>query len=101
MIVGDEEVVTMVSLFNIDAVQIIPDTFYYNYQEMLSPPVPAADADKPTNLLVLQYPFQWRPAVQHYLLTELTVAVCALCVCVLTRVAQIVTATYRDLYPTW
>ena len=57
-LVGDEEVVSTVSLFNIDAIQIIPETFYYNYQEMLTPPVPAADADKPTNLLVLQYPFQ-------------------------------------------
>jgi len=66
-LVGDEEVVKAVSLFNIDAVQLIPETFYYNYQELLSDS--DADKDKPTNLLLLQYPFSRTLGVQNALLS--------------------------------
>ena len=34
--VGDEEEVTAISLFNIDTVQLIPETFYHNYLELIS-----------------------------------------------------------------
>ena len=54
-LVGDEEVVKAVSLFNIEAVQLIPESFYYNYKEMLAE-VAEADIDKPHDLLILQYP---------------------------------------------
>ena len=57
---GDEEVVTAVSLFNIDAVQLIPETFYHNYQELLTGGVAEDDFNKPTNVPVLQYPSQHR-----------------------------------------
>ena len=35
-LVGDEKVVETVSLFNIEAVQLIPETFYYDYHELIS-----------------------------------------------------------------
>ena len=56
-LIGDEEVVKTVSLFNIEAVQLIPESFYYNYKELLAE-VPEANKDKPQNLLVLQYPLR-------------------------------------------
>jgi len=56
--VGDEEVVTTVSLFNIDAVELIPETFYYNYQQLVSEVPDETEKGKPTKLLYLQYPLQ-------------------------------------------
>jgi len=59
-VTGDEDVVsTVASEFNLDAVQLIPDTFYYDYKSVLHP----EDEEKTTTeLLVLQYPFQYRAA---------------------------------------
>jgi len=54
---GEEEVVKAVSLFNIEAVKLVPDNFFYDYKQLIKPPVTEADKDKPTNLLTLQYPF--------------------------------------------
>ena len=54
-LVGDEEVVTTVSLFNIEAIQLISASFHYNYRDLLAE-VPEADKDKPRDLLLLQYP---------------------------------------------
>ena len=54
-LVGDEEVVQAVSLFNIDAVQLIPETFYHSYKKLLKA-AEETDKDKPKDLIVLQYP---------------------------------------------
>ena len=54
-LVGDEELVTAVSLFNIDAVQRIPDTFYHNYHDLIAAAggVDVEDLTRPTNVPVL------------------------------------------------
>jgi len=56
-VVGDEEVVTTVSLFNIDTVQLISQSFYHNYQELIATAaVDEDDLSKLTTVPILQYP---------------------------------------------
>jgi len=55
---GDEEVVKAVSLFNVEAVQLISASFHYNYKELLREAEGDQEKDKLRNVFVLQYPLR-------------------------------------------